>query len=94
MKNPYPELAEAQDRIAEAEYAFQRALEQMFPVGTPVRINHPRGSYLAKVVGVQAWDCRLLVENLRTGAQSYAYPGHRLGIHEGAAPCVEKVVLS
>lgn len=74
----YPDVAVAHAGMIEAQRHFQGVLSREFPRGTPVRVNHYRGSYTGTVAwaGGSADDSRIEVKNDATGKLSGRYPLH------------------
>lgn len=74
----YPDLALAHAQMVEAQRHFQAVMAREFPRGTPVRVNHYRGSYTGTVAwaGGHADDSRIEVRNDATGKMTGRYPLH------------------
>ncbi len=71
-RKAYPEIAAAEDAVKEAEDSLRAAMAARFPKGRRVLVTHYHGSYYGEVR--RTYDCRVFVENERTGRVTGRYP--------------------
>lgn len=87
-QHPFPSLSVIESEMDKIKMDYADEMRRIFPKGTPVRVNHWRGSYSAVVAGYDPGRKCVMVTNINTGKHTYIYPGLRVGIDDSALPCL------
>jgi len=69
-------VEQASDAVHDAEVALLDALKRAYPLGTTVRVVHPRGSFMGEVDGWDHHGTQVAVRNFRSGKTNKWWAAH------------------